>query len=89
MPRTNDEGWETVFSAGELTAGAETVPRKIRELVKDLLDAGFADRGGRGGHRNFVHARVSRPVTISGQLGGDAKRYQERAVRLAIEESRR
>lgn len=30
---------------------------------------------------------VVKPVTISGSLGDDAKQYQVRAVRLAIEES--
>lgn len=62
------------------------MPRKVRDLVADLLKAGFVDRGGKGSHRNFVHANVSRPVTLSGQDGDDAKHYQERAIRLAIEE---
>ena len=65
------------------------MPRKIRELIKDLEAAGFINRGGNGSHRNFVHERVSRPVTISGKPGDDARKYQERAVRAAIEESRR
>jgi predicted RNA binding protein YcfA (HicA-like mRNA interferase family) len=64
------------------------VPRKIRELVADLETAGFEDRGGKGSHRNFVHPNVARPVTISGNAGDDAKKYQERAVRKAIEESK-
>lgn len=65
------------------------MPRKIRELIKDLKRAGFVNRGGRGNHRNFVHPNVIRPVTISGNEGDDAKSYQEKAVRQAIEESRR
>jgi predicted RNA binding protein YcfA (HicA-like mRNA interferase family) len=65
------------------------VPPKIRELIADLQAAGFVDRGGRGSHRNFVHPKVSKPVTISGALGDDAKQYQVRAVQLAIEESKR
>jgi predicted RNA binding protein YcfA (HicA-like mRNA interferase family) len=64
------------------------VPRKIRELIADLETAGFEDRGGRGSHRNFVHPKVAKPVTISGKAGEDAKKYQERAVIKAIEESR-
>jgi predicted RNA binding protein YcfA (HicA-like mRNA interferase family) len=64
------------------------MPRKIRELVAALASAGFENRGGKGSHRNFVHANVSKPVTISGKLGDDAKRYQERAVERAIEESK-
>ena len=65
------------------------MPPKIRELVGDLERAGFANRGGKGSHRNFVHPRLAKPITISGRLGDDARRYQIRAVRRAIEESRR
>jgi predicted RNA binding protein YcfA (HicA-like mRNA interferase family) len=63
------------------------MPRKVRELISDLKRAGFVDRGGKGGHRNLVHAKVKKPVTISGNEGDDAKSYQEKAVRLAIEEA--
>jgi predicted RNA binding protein YcfA (HicA-like mRNA interferase family) len=65
------------------------VPPKIRELIADLVAAGFADRGGKGSHRNCVHPKVAKPVTISGAPGDDAKHYQIRAVQLAIEESRK
>ncbi len=64
------------------------MPKKIRELIADLEAAGFTDRGGKGSHRNFVHPKVGKPVTISGKTGDDAKNYQERAVRKAIEESK-
>ncbi len=64
------------------------MPRRIRELVAELEAAGFEDRGGKGSHRNFVHPNASRPVTISGKLGSDAKKYQERAVKRAIEETK-
>ncbi len=64
------------------------MPRKIRQLIKDLEQAGFTNRGGKGSHRNFVHPRVAKPVTISGNLGEDAKGYQERAVTRVIQESR-
>jgi len=62
------------------------MPRKIRELIRDLERAGFINRGGRGDHRNFEHPQGAR-VTISGQLGDDAKPYQEREVRKKIQES--
>ena len=75
--------------AGKGIRDLATVPRKIRDLIKDLKKAGFADRGGKGSHRNFVHPKVIKPVTVSGKLGGDARDYQEKAVKLAIEESRR
>ena len=65
------------------------MPRKIRDLIRDLEQAGFVDRGGKGSHRNFVHAKVPKPVTISGNPGDDALQYQEKAVRLAIKESKR
>ncbi len=65
------------------------MPRKIRELIRDLEAAGFVNRGGRGDHRNFVHPKVTKPVTISGKLGDDAKHYQEKAVKAALEESQR
>jgi len=64
------------------------MPPKIRELIAELTKAGFMDRGGKGSHRNFVHPRVMKPVTLSGKLGDDAKQYQLRAVRLAIEETK-
>ena len=65
------------------------MPRKIRELMTDLESAGFINRGGKGSHRNYVHPRVTRLITLSGNPGDDAKQYQERAVRRAIEESKR
>jgi hypothetical protein len=47
----------------------------------------LVERGGKGGHPNFVRPKVAKPITISGKPGDDASRYQLRAVRLAIEES--
>ena len=55
----------------------------------ELQEAGFVARGGKGSHRNFVHPKVAKPVTISGALGDDARQYQVRAVKLAVEESRK
>jgi predicted RNA binding protein YcfA (HicA-like mRNA interferase family) len=63
------------------------MPPKIRELVAELERAGFVNRGGKGSHRNFVHPKVATPVTISGQPGEDAKVYQMRAVRRAIDKA--
>ena len=65
------------------------MPRKVRELIKDLETAGFVNRRGKGDPRNFVHPKVTKPITISGKLGDDAKRCQEKAVKVAIEESQR
>ena len=65
------------------------MPPKVRELIAELERAGFVNRGGKGSHRNFVHPKVSKPITIAGQPSDDAKGYQIRAVKSAIEESRR
>jgi predicted RNA binding protein YcfA (HicA-like mRNA interferase family) len=63
------------------------MPRKVRELVRDLLDASFYEiSGGKGSHRKFSHVRYAGAVTLSGSSGDDAKPYQERQVRQAIEE---
>jgi len=59
------------------------MPRKIRQLIADLERAGFADRGGKGSHRNFEHPKGGR-VTVSGNPGHDAKPYQEKEVRRRI-----
>jgi len=61
--------------------------RKIRQLIKDLEKAGFANRGGKGSHRNFLHENGV-ALTISGKLGDDAKPYQEKIVRQKIEEAK-
>lgn len=50
-----------------------------------LETAGYANRGGKGSHRNFLHKR-GRPVTLSGKTADDAKPYQEKLVVLAIKE---
>lgn len=65
------------------------MPPKIRELIAELERSGFVNRGGKGSHRNYIHPNISRPVTISGSPGDDAKRYQIRTVQSAIEESKK
>ena len=62
------------------------MPPKVRDLIAELEKAGFANRGGKGSHRNYVHPGVKKPITISGTLGDDAKQYQVRAVRTALKE---
>jgi predicted RNA binding protein YcfA (HicA-like mRNA interferase family) len=64
------------------------MPPKIRDLVKRLEAAGFADHGGNGSHRNFAHPKGQK-ITISGKPGDDAKPYQERGVDKAIQEAER
>jgi predicted RNA binding protein YcfA (HicA-like mRNA interferase family) len=64
------------------------MPRKIRQLIADLERAGFANRGGKGSHRNFEHPKGPR-ATLSGHPGDDARPYQEKLVRQRIEESKK
>ncbi|TVQ44686.1 MAG: type II toxin-antitoxin system HicA family toxin [Gammaproteobacteria bacterium] len=64
------------------------MPPKIRELLRDLKAAGFNDRGGKGSHRNLIHPSGVR-ITISGAPGSDAKPYQEKAVKAALEQVRK
>ena len=65
------------------------MPPKIKDLISQLEQAGFRNKGGKGSHRNFVHPEMSRPITISGRMGDDAKLYQIRSVAKAIEETQK
>jgi predicted RNA binding protein YcfA (HicA-like mRNA interferase family) len=60
------------------------MPPKIIDLIKKLEAAGFINRGGKGGHRNYKH-HAGINITISGNLNSDAKPYQERDVKKALE----
>ncbi len=62
------------------------MPRKIRQLITDLEKAGFAKRGGKGSHRNFLHPKCSYVVRLSGNPGADALPYQEKAIKRALKE---
>jgi len=61
------------------------MPPKIRELIKTLKDNDFVDHGGKGSHRNFLHPSGAK-VTVSGNLGDDAKPYQEKEVNKVVKE---
>ena len=64
------------------------VPRKIRQLVADLQEAGFAlVPGGKGAHRKFRHSKIAGAVILGGADGDDAKDYQEKQVQRAIKEA--
>jgi len=56
------------------------MPRTIRELVRDLVKAGFEERAGKGSHRNYRHPLLAKVVTISGRDGEDARRHLEKTV---------
>jgi predicted RNA binding protein YcfA (HicA-like mRNA interferase family) len=64
------------------------MPRKIRQLIKDLEKAGFINRGGKGSHRNLFHPKGV-VITISGKIGDDAKQYQEKEVQIKIKRSKK
>lgn len=64
------------------------MPPKIRDLIAELEKSGFVNRGGKGSHRNFVHPKLLKPVTISGNNGDEAKQYQLRAVQRALKEAK-
>ena len=63
------------------------MPRKIRDLLKALRDAGFTEipGSGKGSHRKLVHRKYPGAVTVSGNPGDDAKRYQEKQIAQAID----
>lgn len=64
------------------------MPRKLRQLVADLEQAGFVlVPGGKGSHRKFRHPKLPGAVMFSGQSGDDAHHYQEKQVRNAIREA--
>ena len=60
------------------------MPPKIKDLIKKLETAGFINRGGKGGHRNYKHPEGIN-ITVSGKLNSDAKPYQEKDVKKALE----
>ncbi|EKE18809.1 MAG: hypothetical protein ACD_9C00227G0001 [uncultured bacterium] len=62
------------------------MPPKIRELIKILKENEFVDRGGKWSHRNFLHSSGVK-ITISGNLGDDAKSYQEKEVKKVVKEA--
>lgn len=63
------------------------MPRKIRELLKDLRKAGFELDRQKGSHRQFKHPKLNGVITLSGAEGADAKTYQERQIREVIAKS--
>jgi predicted RNA binding protein YcfA (HicA-like mRNA interferase family) len=63
------------------------MPRKVRELIRELKEVGFYEiaGGGKESHRKFIHANYAGAVTLSGKDGDDVKPYQERQVKQALE----
>ena len=64
------------------------MPRKIRQLIADLEQAGFVIvSGGKGSHYKFKHPKFPGSVILSGKEGDDAQHYQEKQVSNAIREA--
>jgi len=64
------------------------MPKKIRELKVLLKQAGFRFRSGKGSHTIWEHPLASKSITLSGNDGQDAKRYQENEVSERVKEVR-
>ncbi len=68
------------------------MPRKLRQLIKDIADSNFrlVAGEGKGSHRKFVHRQFPEvTVMLSGQDGHDAHHYQEKHIRERIAEAAR
>lgn len=63
------------------------MPRKLRELIQDLRNAGFYEisGSGKGSHSKFTLVGYTGSVTLSGNLGDDVKLYQEKQMKNALE----
>jgi predicted RNA binding protein YcfA (HicA-like mRNA interferase family) len=64
------------------------MPRKIREKA-DLRREGFGSGSAKGSHTYWKHPLLAVRITLSGGDGDDAKPYQERDMREAIEALRK
>ena len=63
----------------------ETVPVKLRKLKAELRKAGFLERSAKGSHTRWVYQYdESIGVTLAGNDGDDADKYQLKQVRNAL-----
>lgn len=63
------------------------MPKKIRQLKAELKKAGFVSRAAKGSHTYWQHYLYhDLYITLSGQDGDDAERYQEKDVKELIRE---
>lgn len=63
------------------------MPRKIRDLRRDLLKAGCEEVMGKGSHRKYKYKGLE-PVILPYKPNDDAKRYLEEEVKGMLEEIR-
>ena len=65
------------------------MPRKKRDIRRDLRKAGFVETRGKGDHTKFRHPLVRKHVVVDGADGADgadAKPYDEINLRNALRE---
>ena len=62
------------------------MPRKVRDIIKDLERAGFylVKGQGKGDHRKYRHPALPGSLILDGKAGADAKPYQEKQLNNAI-----
>jgi predicted RNA binding protein YcfA (HicA-like mRNA interferase family) len=62
------------------------MPKKIRELKRLLLQAGFTYKPAKGSHSKWIHPLLPQTIIIAGKDGSDAKAYLEKQVNEALAE---
>lgn len=76
------------MDTGILEIGYEA-PQKIRELKKQLRQAGFSSRSGKVSHTVWIHSLLPRDeLTISGNDTDEAKKYQVSDVKNILKKLR-
>jgi predicted RNA binding protein YcfA (HicA-like mRNA interferase family) len=61
------------------------MPPKVRQLKASLAKAGFSWRPGKGSHTVWFHLQYPDiEITLSGQDGDDAEKYQIKQVNNAL-----
>ncbi len=60
------------------------MPRKVRELIRDLKKAGYRLDRQRGSHRIFKHPNISQHIVISGHESDDATTTKKRTSKRQL-----
>ncbi len=61
------------------------MPRKVRDFKNELISLGFAQRGGKGSHKNWRHPQLPLLITIAFKDGDDTPLYLEKLLKKAIQ----
>ncbi len=59
------------------------MPRKKRDIRRDLRGLGFRESSGKGDHTVFRHPNLPYNIAVDGRDGADAEHYDERNLRKA------